>query len=149
MKKLSEYLPNFFDDSNKELYDLTRLWNNAAGELIASISMPISLKNGELLVGVSDNMWLSELSMMKDDLMERITVENSGITDLRFVFRMQNRDIKPKPKKFKQVSEREREIVARHVNAIEDEKLKAAVEKAMLSYFTVYGADDFFKIVKS
>lgn len=70
-----------------------RAWPGAVGERIASESEPVSERAGEVVVGCSSAVWASELTLMSDDLRERLNAAlaapsaPAAVRSLRFVTR--------------------------------------------------------------
>lgn len=65
---------------------LQRSWPQFVGPKIASHSKILYVKNGEAVVGVDHSAWLSELNLMKTDILSKIQSSGSecGVTGLRF-----------------------------------------------------------------
>ncbi|MCD8567837.1 MAG: DUF721 domain-containing protein [Geovibrio sp.] len=87
MKKISELLESKLAGEAREHSSLAKTWHHAVGDTVAAIAMPVKIDGACLIVGVSDNMWLSELSHMKDDILENLAEKGLNVDDVRFVFR--------------------------------------------------------------
>lgn len=66
--------------------ELQKKWPEIVGNSIAEHSKVLFLKNKCLHIGVENSTWLSELTLMKDALCEKIakTKSDNSITDLKF-----------------------------------------------------------------
>ena len=62
-------------------------WEEAVGMQLAQHAQPLRIKNGQLEVGVSSTVWSSQLSFMKNEIIDRINhkVGSQVVTDLVFV----------------------------------------------------------------
>jgi hypothetical protein len=63
-------LPNYPLDL--EDMKIWKLWDEAVGAEIANHARPSSIKNGVLVVKVSDSVWLQELGFRAHEIIERI-----------------------------------------------------------------------------
>lgn len=65
---------------------LQRLWPQFVGPKIASHSKILYVKNGEAVISVDHSAWLSELNLMKADILAKIqsSARECGVTALRF-----------------------------------------------------------------
>jgi len=56
------------------------------GDFIGSNAYPVKLRDGLLVVGVSDNMWLTEMSFMKSEFLTRLyDFGYLEVKDIKFV----------------------------------------------------------------
>lgn len=143
MKKISEILNSKITGEAREFSSLARTWHHAVGDTVAGVAMPIKIDGTCLIVGVGDNMWLSELVHMKDEIMENLADKGLKLEDIRFVFRQAaKKKIKPafQPRK---ITEKEERTVRNMCGVIKDETLRSSAEKAMRAYFGKYSYDDF------
>ena len=62
-------------------------WEEAVGMQLAQHAQPLRIKNRQLEVGVSSTVWSSQLSFMKNEILDRINhkVGSQVVTDLVFV----------------------------------------------------------------
>lgn len=67
-------------------YDALKAWPRAAGEEISKRSVALGIKSGILYVSVSTNVWLTQLTILKDKLIARINQElgRKVVKDIRF-----------------------------------------------------------------
>ena len=143
MKKISELLDSKLAKEARDYSSLASAWHSAVGDTVASAAMPIKVEGVNLLVGVNDQMWLSELTYMKDEIIERLAAEGLNVEGVRFVFR------KAPPKKIKpifrprEITEKEKRTVKNLCAVIKDEKLRQSAEKALNAYFGKYSYEDF------
>lgn len=143
MKKISDYLENSFKGEAKEHYALVKIWRQAVGETVANVSTPIKQEPELLLVSVNDNMWLNELVLMKDYIIERLEECGLKTPDIRFIYRHQAK-AKPKPVFVaRSITPKEERTTVNICRIIKDEKLRASAEKALRAYFGKYSFEDF------
>ena len=69
------------------LVKLQRSWNAIAGSQLAKVSQPVRFRWGELLVSVSDAIWLHQMTFFQARIRERIrtVVSDEKVSKLRFV----------------------------------------------------------------
>ena len=79
-----------FHAQEKDLrfYELIDRWPSVVGDRVAAHSMPLSLRQGRLVVGVDNHTWLNELSFLRTDLLEKVRtlMGPEAIVDLKLVF---------------------------------------------------------------
>lgn len=143
MKKISDLLDSKLAREAREYSSLASAWRSAVGETVASAAMPIKIDGANLLVAVNDQMWLSELTYMKDEILERLAENKLNVEDVRFIFK------KAPPKKTKpvfrprEITEKELRTVHNLCSVIKDEALRTSAEKALKAYFGKYSYEDF------
>lgn len=61
-------------------------WPQLVGEAIAAVTRPVSERQGTLTVNCSDAVWAEELTLMREDLLERLRdgLGARAPTDIRF-----------------------------------------------------------------
>lgn len=67
-------------------YDVITGWETIVGKKIASVTAPLRVSNGVLFVEVKTGAWRTELSMRKQEILERIHrhVGKKILRDIRF-----------------------------------------------------------------
>ena len=67
-------------------YDVITLWGKIVGEQIAKVAKPQRIENGVLLVEVTSAPWRAELSMRRQEIVEKINsaVRQRVVKDIRF-----------------------------------------------------------------
>ena len=71
-KILSELLHNLGLDKRIEEYHAFLSWDRVVGEKIAGISRPKGVRDGRLLVEVRGSVWMSEINMIKRDILAKL-----------------------------------------------------------------------------
>jgi len=83
-------------DLNKEISALVKslkkekkkrfgFWEKAVGDKISDIAVPYRIKNGVLLIKVSDAVWRFELTKRKEELLESVNnISENKIKDIIF-----------------------------------------------------------------
>ncbi|MFQ6103969.1 MAG: DUF721 domain-containing protein, partial [Candidatus Glassbacteria bacterium] len=74
-KILKELLHNLGIDKRIEEYEAYFSWDKVVGDKISKISRVKSVKDGLLFVEVKGSVWMSEIKLMKPEILERL---NSG-----------------------------------------------------------------------
>jgi predicted nucleic acid-binding Zn ribbon protein len=62
-------------------------WNQAVGDKIAEVAVPVFSKNGVLMVKVQDAVWRFELTRRKQEILDKVNSllnENSKLKDILF-----------------------------------------------------------------
>lgn len=69
------------------LVKVKRSWTAIAGARLAKVSHPVGFRWGELVVSVSDSIWLQQMTFFQAKLRDKIRSEVGGarVTKLRFV----------------------------------------------------------------
>lgn len=90
MKSLGNILETIFRDPELREQFLASLittsWSRAVGKQIAEISEPLYFKDGRLFVKVKSAAWRQELSMMRQEIIERINrnIERNVVNEIVF-----------------------------------------------------------------
>jgi predicted nucleic acid-binding Zn ribbon protein len=84
---LKELLRNLGIDKRIEEYEAYLSWEHAVGEKLAPLSRAKSVKDGVLLVEVKGCAWMSEIKMMKKEILEKLNrgKERGRIRDIVLV----------------------------------------------------------------
>ncbi len=86
-------LQNIFGTLAKKLkipkiyrYDLSELWRQVAGDIIAKISFPEFVEDGIFTIAVQDPVWINQLNLLKNEFIRRINEINkdNDIRDIKF-----------------------------------------------------------------
>ena len=74
-------------DNVVALVALQRRWTDIAGSQLAAVSHPVRFRWGELLISVSDAIWLQQMTFYQAQLRDNIrsVVGNVKVSNLRFV----------------------------------------------------------------
>lgn len=69
-----------------EQYKIFDAWNEVVGEQVAKVSKPERIRNGTLIVSVTNAPWRAELTFRKKEILEKIraTLNSNSITDIIF-----------------------------------------------------------------
>ncbi len=143
MKKISELLESKLAGEAREHSSLAHTWRHAVGDTVAGIAMPVKIDGACLIVAVSDNMWLSELVHMKDEILENLADKGLSVEDVRFVFRQAPRKKQKPVFSPRTLTDKEERTVRNMCSVIKDQRLRESAEKAMKAYFGKYSYDDF------
>ena len=83
---LEGVLKNFRSEPNYVLPKIWRLWNEVAGETIASNARPAALKGKLLIVHVTSATWIHQLQFLKNDLMAKLneTLGQAQVEEIKF-----------------------------------------------------------------
>ena len=75
-KSIKEVLYNYLADTNfkeiNEQINIETLWKNNVGKTISNNTKIISYKKGTLSIKTSNSIWRNELSLQKQDLINKI-----------------------------------------------------------------------------
>lgn len=121
------------------LRKLSELWRTALGESIAAHSSPEDISYGTLIVHVDDPIWISELSLQKDEILKKLKemLSLSGMESLFSKIRFQNGEVHL----YRESIENETVTVVRPevlekidgaISTIEDEDLKNSLAHYLL-----------------
>ncbi|HCW92292.1 MAG TPA: hypothetical protein DHM44_01270 [Flexistipes sinusarabici] len=68
-----------------ELVKINSIYSICVGKRISKVSKPIKFDGRTLTVAVFDNIWLQELSFLKQDILERLNSENLNVKEIKFI----------------------------------------------------------------
>ena len=79
-------LKNFRSEPDYALTKIWRLWDEAAGETIASNARPAAFKGKLLIVHVVSATWIHQLQFLKNDLMAKLNdaLEKPLVEEIKF-----------------------------------------------------------------
>jgi len=143
MKQLSDILPPNIKKQAAYLAEANRVWKKCAGDMVATVTMPLKVVKDVLYIAVNDNVWMNELSMMKREILTKLEQEGRVYKDIKFLYRPLDRYAKPGGDIKRQVTKKEKEIIERTANVFDDEEMKNKFKKAMHAYFELYSLEDF------
>ena len=68
-------------------YDAVIQWNEVVGEQIARVTEAVKIEKGVLVVRVHNGPWRNELTLMKDDVIEKMNAAlgDQEVKEIRFV----------------------------------------------------------------
>jgi len=68
-------------------YDAVVKWNDVVGEQIARVTEAVKIERGVLVVRVKNGPWRNELSLLKNDVIEKMNASlgEKLVKDIRFV----------------------------------------------------------------
>jgi hypothetical protein len=120
----------------KRVGDILRLktmWGELVGEQIAKFSSPYRIKDGVLMVSVSDPIWIAELPYIKDALVAKIAAIMADIDDVRFTLPKTKPKTKSVSRARRKLSDIELAEVERLADTIKDDKIRAAYRRALMA----------------
>lgn len=142
MKKINEVLNETLPKSISKTLSIVKLWREVCGDFISKLTVPLIIKDGILYVATSEHILKNEFSFVKDEIIERLNSFGLGIKDIRIVLQfIEKKDTESV--KFREITEKEKKIVERYANRIQDENLREKFKRAMLAYFKRYSLKDF------
>ena len=76
MTPLKDIIQNLFSDGtlpfNPDDASIWKVWEEAVGRAVAKNAWPSWIKNGRLIVKVSDPIWLQELKFVEEDIRKKL-----------------------------------------------------------------------------
>jgi hypothetical protein len=143
MDKLGNIIAEYLPENVSHIIKISAVYKYVVGERIWKVSKPVKYDGKILTVAVFDNIWIQELSFLKQDIINKLKSEGANVSDIKFVHRF-----KPltQEKKFykRAVTEKEMVFVDRFSSFIKDDSLRQSYRKALTSYFQRYSLRDFF-----
>ena len=109
------------------------VWESAVGSRIASHARPAAFRNGTLTLTVDSAPWMQQLSFMKRELIAKVN-EHLGEEMVQDLYMKAGKvspaaaDPKKGVLKRRELSDQERSLVARQVEAVADPELRAVFE---------------------
>jgi len=72
---LGDLLERLGLDRRLREFRAVEVWNEQVGEAIAENARPVGIRNGVLFVEVSSSVWMQELVLLRDEIVERLNRE--------------------------------------------------------------------------
>ncbi len=119
-------------------------WKEAVGALIARNTQPISLVNGRLTVHASHHVWVNELMMLREHVIQKINdaVRYPAVKTLEFSVKPVSQSARPKSQRFQRPQRLKLETVEldpetleridQTVASVEDQDLKARLKRLFI-----------------
>ncbi len=135
MKKIDELLSEqSFSGDVLKIFKISANWTKVMGDFIGKNSTPIKINNDQLVIAVSDNLWMNEFTMMKNEFLERLKgFGYNHIKDIRFVVKHISK--KNEPFNCEPVFTDDMIKLASEVSkVIKNDELRVKYERAFLAY---------------
>lgn len=91
MKKMENIFWKIVEDVSDEKaideYKALGIWNEIVGEKVASVTIPLKVSAGKIIVKVKNSVWRNELIMLKEPMLKKYE-EKLGkkvIKDIKFI----------------------------------------------------------------
>lgn len=135
MKKVDELLSEqLFEENILKVFKIASNWARIMGDFIGRNSVPIKINKNQLIVAVSDNLWMNEFSLMKSEFLERLKEYGYVyINDIRFIVKDINKKKDPIINEFI-IDEEMLKLADEFSNVIKNEELRIKYKKAFLAY---------------
>lgn len=139
MKNINELLKEeSFNPNIARFIFLAQNWKKMMGDFIGNNAYPVKLTDGLLVIGVSDNMWLTEMSFMKSEFLTRLyDFGYSEVKDIRFIIH-KAKAVKKYVLAKREIDEETLKNIDTISSIIKNEELKTVFRKTLIDYFT-YG----------
>ena len=90
-KSIKELFSDYFKGSDfkeiNETINLDKSWNKIVGKTISKNTEIAGIKNGKITIKTSNPIWRNELFFQKEDLLQRLKLEEPGININEIEFR--------------------------------------------------------------
>jgi hypothetical protein len=110
-------------------------WAESVGDRMKELSFPYKFRNGTLYIAVTDSIWLSEIKLLKNEILEKINSTNPEVVDIHF--KLTDYKINSLPPKEEEtikervLSERELRNIEETAGIIKDKELREIFRGAM------------------
>lgn len=136
---LQDSFKNLGIDSKLKEQEFLSAWDDVVGDKIASIAQPDYIRFKILFVNVADPIWIQQLSLMEDMIVDKLNRQSDRklIEKIRFRFGkiQRGRDqIKGNTEKIRErrLSPLEREGIERELKPIKNQEIKDALKRLMV-----------------
>lgn len=127
---MNAYFKTYASGKNIILALLRTNWHKIVGKKVAEHSIPVYLREKKLFVYVDDIIWIQELSLQSNEIIESIRkfLKNSSIEKIHFKLGEVKKivDIKKEEKDYTTISPEIEKLIDEKISKIEDEKLRNA-----------------------
>ena len=90
-KSIKNIISDYFKGSDykeiNETINLNKSWNKIVGKTISKNTEIAGIKNGKITIKTSNPIWRNELFFQKEDLLQRLKLEEPGININEIEFR--------------------------------------------------------------
>ncbi len=90
-KSIKNIISDYFKGSDykeiNETINLNKSWNKIVGKTISKNTEIVGIKNGKITIKTSNPIWRNELFFQKEDLLQRLKLEEPGINIKEIEFR--------------------------------------------------------------
>ena len=122
--------------SGDTLSKLRGKWANAVGGKIAQHAQPQMIREGRLTLTVDSPAWMSQLSMLSPEIIEKINaaLEEGAVQELKFCLgtpAKNDREKKAAPIKKREISPEEKEAIEAATAKIGDKELRSSAKKLL------------------
>ncbi|MGC8926108.1 MAG: DUF721 domain-containing protein [Calditerrivibrio sp.] len=137
MKKFHEILgEDLLTPDLLKIFRLSANWTKIMGEFIGRNSIPIKLSNNQLIIAVSDNIWMNEFSFMKGEFLQRLhSYGYNFVIDVKFVVKLNRKKENELPHPV-EITEKMTQQAKNLSSVIKDQTLREKFEKAFISYLS-------------
>ncbi|NTW17569.1 MAG: DUF721 domain-containing protein [Syntrophaceae bacterium] len=143
LQKLGNILQGILKKHNinidSEEQRLLEIWNKAVGLQISAHTRPEKLKRNTLFVKVSSSVWMHQLHILKNDIMEKINtllgkelVKNVHFSIGEIPFSPSRNPYPPSfsPESYP-LKDKEKKVIEKHTSAVKDQELKEILQRVM------------------
>ena len=143
LQKLGNILQGILKKHNinidSEEQRLLEIWNRAVGLQISAHTRPEKLKRNTLFVKVSSSVWMHQLHILKNDIMEKINtllgkelVKNVHFSIGEIPFSPSRNPYPPSfsPESYP-LKDNEKKAIEKHTSAVKDQELKEILQRVM------------------
>ena len=143
LKKISDVIKNKDNGKFAGFFELTRIWKETVTKNIQPVTTPVRFLNNSLLVLVHDNIWLTELNYLKNEIIERLTAHGLDVKELSFKYSpVYLKHSKKKLPKY-QITSEAKIYIEKMAENIDNEVLAQSFRNAMTAYFTRHTFEEF------
>lgn len=144
VRKIGDIIKDGRESSHvAKFFNLSAIWRAATTKNVAEASVPVKLRDGNLLVLVSDGIWLTELNYMKDQIIGRLNEHGLSIKTITFKGAPALARYEKPQRQPNKITEQENFYIEKFAEPIDNENLKASFKNAMRAYFTRYTFEEF------
>lgn len=144
MRRIGDILAETNGEVYKDFIRINTIWSKAMTKNIAEVTTPYKLSTeGALSVLVRDNIWLTELNYLKDEIKERLAECGLQITNINFKYRAHYEKVRKIKRPAYEITEEKQIYIEEITKNINNNELKELFAKAMRAYFKRYSIKEF------
>lgn len=143
MRKIGDILNENYGSVYKDFLRITKIWSETMTANIAEVTCPVKMDGKTLTVLVRDNIWLTELNYLKEEIKEKLLEKGLEVEDLSFKYRPHYEKVRKIKRPAYEITMEKQIYIDEIIKNIDNEDTRTLLKKAMTAYFKRYSIKEF------